>query len=240
MEIVPGIHRVGTDLIAIHFFADDDGITVVDAGLAGHFRGLKRELAAMGRSLGDIRGLVLTHGDSDHIGFAERLRAEHGVPVYVHAADAARARGLEQSTPAWGRRRVGPVLQFLGYTVGMGGLRNRYLGEVTPVREGDRLELPGRPQLIALPGHSPGSIAVYFPEQRTVFVGDALTTRDVLTGVRGPAPAPFTDDPTEAAASLERLLGLDIEVVIPGHGAPWRGSAHELVRRYRAASGGDR
>ena len=38
----------------------------------------------MGRSLDDVRGVVLTHGDTDHVGFAERLRRERGIPVYVH------------------------------------------------------------------------------------------------------------------------------------------------------------
>lgn len=236
MEIVPGIHRVGTDMIAIHFIVTDDGVTVVDTGLAGHYRRLTRELAAAGRSLADIRGVVLTHGDSDHLGFAERLRTEQGVPVYVHEADVARARGLEKSSPDWGRWKLGPMLQFLGYSTAMGGIRTRPLGEAVPVHDGDHLALPGSPQIIGLPGHSPGSVGVYFPGLRTVFVGDALTTRDVLTAASGPRPAPFTDDQAEAAASLDRLPGLDIALVIPGHGAPWRGSGAELVQEYRAAA----
>ncbi|GAA4179926.1 MBL fold metallo-hydrolase [Gryllotalpicola koreensis] len=236
MEIVPGIHRIGNDLIAVHFIVTDAGVTVVDTGLAGHYRGLRRELAAAGLSFADVRGVVLTHGDSDHTGFAERIRAEHHVPVYVHEADIARARGLEKTSPAWGHWRIGPMLQFLGYTMAMGGLRPKPLSEAVPVHDGDRLALPGEPQIVALPGHSPGSVAVYFPQLRAVFVGDALTTRDVLTAAGGPRPAPFTDEPAEAAASLDRLLELDIELVVPGHGAPWRGDAAELVRLYRAAA----
>lgn len=236
MEIVPGIHRVGSDLIAIHFLVTDDGVTVIDTGLAGHYRGLQRELAGIGRSLADIRGVILTHGDSDHVGFAERIRVEQGVPVYVHEADAARARGEEKSSPDWGKWRLGPLLQFIGYSAAMGGFRTRYLGEVVPLHDGDRPALPGEPQIIALPGHSPGSVAVYFPGPRVVFVGDALTTRDVLTAASGPRPAPFTDDQTSAAESLERLRELDIQLVVPGHGAPWRGGATTLVDTYLAAA----
>lgn len=54
--------------------------TVVDTGLPGQWNDLQAELRAIGRSLADIRGIVLTHGDSDHVGFAERLRRETGCP----------------------------------------------------------------------------------------------------------------------------------------------------------------
>lgn len=235
MEIAPGIRRVGNDLIAVHLIVTDDGVTVVDTGLPGHYRGVRRELAAAGLSFADVRGIVLTHGDSDHVGFAERLRAEQHVPVFVHEADAARARGEESTSPGWGHPHVGPMLQFLAYTIAMGGMRTHHLTEVVPTHDGETLALPGAPEIVALPGHSPGSVGVYFPAARTVFVGDALTTRDVLTAASGPRPAPFTDDQAQAAASLDRLLGLDIELVVPGHGAPWRGSAADLVGAYRAA-----
>ena len=133
MELRPGLRRIGNDIVAAHLVVTDDGITLVDAGLPGHWRELQRELAAIGRTPADIRGVVLTHGDSDHIGFAERLRSEHGVPVFVHAADAARARGEESTKPAWGGARIGPVLQFLAYSARKGGLRTTYLREVSEV-----------------------------------------------------------------------------------------------------------
>jgi glyoxylase-like metal-dependent hydrolase (beta-lactamase superfamily II) len=66
-----------------------------------------------------------------------------------------------------------------------------------------------------------------------VFVGDGLTTRHVLTGVEGPAPAPFTDEPELAVRSLDAIQGLGAHWLLPGHGAPWRGdpaTAVQLVR----------
>lgn len=235
MELAPGLHRIGNDLIAAYLVEDGDGITVIDAALAGHWRALARELAAMGRTADDIRAVVLTHGDSDHLGFAERLRRDHDVPVYVHEADAARARGEESTKPAWGARRLGPMLQFLGYTMAMGGMRTRFVVSVTTVVDGEVLDLPGKPRILALPGHSPGSIAIHVPALDAVFVGDALTTRNVLTGVRGPQPAPFTDDPARALDSLERLRATGAKWVLPGHGAPWSGGVDAAVDAVRAA-----
>ena len=64
---------------------------------------LLAELARWAARLRDIRGVVLTHGDPDHVGFAERLRSDHGVPVYVHDADAAFARGEVKKSAGWDR-----------------------------------------------------------------------------------------------------------------------------------------
>ena len=234
MRLGPHLHRVGNDLVAVYLIDTDQGVTVIDAGLAGHWDDLMAELAAMGRSAADIRGVILTHGDSDHIGFAERLRRELGVPVYVHPADAARARGEEKTKPAWGPMKIGALAKFLGYSVRKGGLRTTYLTEVTEVADGQVLDLPGEPRIISLPGHSPGSIAIHSPVADAVFVGDGLTTRHVLTGKAGPQPAPFTDDPAQALASLDKLKDLPATWILPGHGTPFKGGVAEAVRLTRA------
>ena len=236
MELGPHLRRIGNDLVAAYLIVTDDGITIVDAGLPGQWNDLLAELEAIGRPLSDIRGLVVTHGDSDHIGFAERLRREAGVPVYVHAADADRARGGEKPKTAWGRMRLGATLGFLAYGMRKGAMKTPPITELTEVHDGDRLDLPGSPVVIGMPGHSPGSIAVYSKLADAVFVGDALTTRNVLTGQGGAAPAPFTDDPAEALDSLEHLAGLDAAWVLPGHGTPWHGSPASIVEAVRKAA----
>lgn len=238
MRLAPHLHRIGDDVVAAYLVVRPEGALVVDAGLPGHWRALIAELTGLGLSVDDVRGVLLTHGDTDHLGFAERLRRDHGVPVFVHAADAARARGLEKApSPSWGPWRPGPTLGFLVNAARHGGLRTTYVGEVHEVHDGDVLDLPGAPRVVGLPGHSPGSVAVHVPSVSAVFVGDALTTRHVLTGRRGPQPAPFTDDPEQALASLDRLAGIDATWVLPGHGAPWDGGTAALAREVRAAAG---
>jgi glyoxylase-like metal-dependent hydrolase (beta-lactamase superfamily II) len=235
MELSPGLHRLGNDQVAVHLIVTDAGITLIDAGLGGHYADLRRELAALGRPLSDIAGIVLTHGDTDHTGFAERLRAERGIPVYVGAADAGRARGEKAPPTPPNPRRLGAVLSFFAYALRKGGLRMVPLKEVVPVEGGATLDLPGSPVVIGMPGHSPGSIAIHVPAVRAVFVGDALTTRNVLTGTAGPQPAPFTDDQAAASAALENLRDLDVDWIIPGHGPAWPGPVAPLIAAYRAA-----
>ncbi|MCU1410843.1 MAG: fold metallo-hydrolase [Rhodoglobus sp.] len=229
MELAPSLHRIGNDIVAAYLIDTADGITVIDAGLAGHWSDLVAELRSMGRSLDDIRGLILTHGDSDHIGFAERLRRDHGVRVYVHAADAPRARGEVKPKSSMGKIKLGPLLGFMGYALRKGGLRTTYPKSVVELQGGETLDLPGAPQIIALPGHSAGSIAVYSQLVDAVFVGDALTTRHVLTGATGPQPAPFTDEPELAIESLRALLPTGATWVLPGHGAPFSGGVEAAV-----------
>lgn len=68
MRIAPSLHRIGSDLLNSDVVEYGGGITIIDAGPPGHWTELTAELAHMGRSLDDIRGVVLTHGDTDHIG----------------------------------------------------------------------------------------------------------------------------------------------------------------------------
>lgn len=237
MEIAENLHRVGSDIVACYLVADESGVTMVDAGLPGHWRELVDELESMGRSLDDIKALILTHGDSDHLGIAERLRTEHKIPVYIHEADAPQARGeAPKQNPAWGRFRVGPTLGFVWYAGRRGGMKVPQVREVVELSGDGSLQIPGQPEIIHIPGHSPGSIAIHFPSVKALFVGDALTTRHVLTGVEGPQPAPFTLDKEMADESLSRLEGLEVNWVLPGHGPPWPESAADVVRQVRAAA----
>lgn len=236
MRLDEHLYRIGNDIVAAHLIVTPDGVTVVDAGLPGHWRDLMAELTGLGLTLQDVRGLIITHGDSDHIGFAERLRREAGAPVYVHTADADRARGGDKPKTAMPPMKIGPTIGFFAYALRKGAVRTPPVTEVVEVTDGDVLDLPGAPRIIGLPGHSPGSIAVHSTAANAVFVGDALTTRHVTTGRTGAQPAPFTDDPDQALASLDRLADIDAAWVLPGHGPAWHGSPASIAEAVRLAA----
>jgi len=237
MRLAPSVQRVGSDLVNIFLVEESGGVTLIDAGLPGHWKELEIELEIMGRSLDDIRGVVLTHGDTDHIGFAERLRSERGVPVHVHELDAGLARGEVKKKVPWGPIKVRSLVRFLGYSVVRGGLRIPPVSEVVTFTDGETLDLPGSPRVIHIPGHTPGSVAFHVPTVDALFVGDAMTTGHVLTGAQDPRPAPFTLDPAQALASLARLDAVAATWVLPGHGAPWSGGVVEALRQVREVAG---
>ncbi|HEY8870975.1 MAG TPA: MBL fold metallo-hydrolase [Candidatus Limnocylindrales bacterium] len=239
MKIAPSIHRVGINSIINSYLVEDAGeVTIIDAGVPGYYTDLPAELTAMGRTVADVRALVLTHGHSDHIGFAERLRRERSVPIWVHESDAALARG-EVPNPAkgLGPTKLAPLLGFLWFTIAHGGLRIVRLAEVATYGDGATLDVPGSPRVILVPGHTPGSAALHVASLDALFIGDAIATYSVTTGQRGPQVAPFTADAKEAIASLARLEGLAAGLVLPGHGDVWTRGVAEAVRQVRAPSG---
>src|SRR3978361_300290 len=100
-EAAPGIHRIENNHTNFYVVEQDGRYTVVDAGLPTSWSSLTQAVASLDR----IGPLILTHQHFDHIGIAERLRSELGIPVYVHENDVLltmhpRQYGRERS-PAW-------------------------------------------------------------------------------------------------------------------------------------------
>jgi glyoxylase-like metal-dependent hydrolase (beta-lactamase superfamily II) len=236
MQIAPGIHRLGDGTVNAYLLEEAGSVTVIDAAMPGYWNDLPAELAAMGRSISDIRAVVLTHGHTDHIGFAERLRSERKVPVSVNELDEGLARGTERNPAGLGKTRLGPLLRFLLLGLRKGGLRPTFLTEVSTYGDGATLDVPGSPRVVLVPGHSPGSAALHVASRDVVFIGDAIATYSVTTGVRGPQIPPFSQDPAEAVRSLDRLAGIEAGLVLPGHGEPWTGGMAHALQQARAGA----
>jgi glyoxylase-like metal-dependent hydrolase (beta-lactamase superfamily II) len=240
VEVAPGIRRLGKGLINAYLLEEAGGVTIVDTGVPGYYsRDLPAELSAMGRTLDDVRAVVLTHAHSDHLGFAERIRRERSVPVRIHTADAQLARGevkplRDPAAPGIRAIRPGPLLGFLIYSARLGAMRTPPVLEVATFDDGATLDLPGAPRVVHVPGHTAGSAALVVLSLNAIFVGDALATRNVLSGSTGPQLAPFGADLRQAYDSLERLDGIDVQTVLPGHGQPWTAGLAEALAKLRA------
>jgi len=235
-EVAPRVRRLGREIVNSYLVEDGGSVVIVDAGAPSYWGELPAELAAMGRSLGDVRSVLLTHGHSDHIGFAETAR-QSGIEIRVHELDAALARS-EVPNPARGVGpfRLGPLLSFLLFSARHGALRIPKIQQVSTFGDGVVLDVPGAPTVIHLPGHTPGSAALHFGGHDALFVGDAFATYAVTTGRTGPQVAPFTADPVQAIESLRRIEHLEVPLVLPGHGPAWHQGIAAAVAAVRAPS----
>jgi len=230
MRIAPSLHRLGEDIVNCYLIEEAGRVTIVDAGVPAYYEEVAVELKAMGRTIDDVDALVLTHGHSDHIGFAERLRSDDGIPVSVHELDAALARGeVKNPSPGAGKSSLMPFMRFLVWSARRGALRQKNLTEVATFEAGTTLDVPGAPAIVHTPGHTPGSVSLHMPSVDALIVGDALATYSPATGATGPQIAAFSADPDEALASLAAIEDLEARHVLPGHGAAFDGGVQEAV-----------
>jgi len=95
------------------------------------------------------------------------------------------------------------------------------------LEEGDRLDALGGAAVVHVPGHTPGSIALYLPAERVLLCGDTIRNGgEQLT----PPPEQYTADVKGAIASIRRMAELEFDVLCVDHGAPVAGGANERVR----------
>lgn len=239
MQVAPGVHRLTNGVSNFYLCEEGGRLLLIDAGATGDWKGFASEIAALGHSPKDLAGILLTHAHSDHTGFSERARTEIGTPVFVHEADQEAARTGRTGKPEAG---LGPYLRRLEAwrtLFGLlfhGGTRVVPIHEVHTFSDGQRLDLPGAPEVLHLPGHTEGMAGLFSPRLGALFTGDALVTRNPLTGRRGPQimPRGLNRNSRQALDSLERLNGLSAAVTLPGHGDPWTGPVDEAVRTARA------
>jgi glyoxylase-like metal-dependent hydrolase (beta-lactamase superfamily II) len=216
-EIASGIFRAGCRRINWYLVQEGRSLTLVDCGLPGQWPLLAESVSRLGRRLSDVEAVLLTHAaEVPEMRAGPPPRTERSLLLYL-----------------WRPAALATVWTLLRG----GGLRMEPVAEVVEVADGSRLDVPGRPRVAHIPGHTLGSVGYLLEERAAFFSGDALVTLNLLTGRVGPQllPRGFTEDSRQALASLERLASLPASTLLPGHGAPWRGPMTEAAASARAA-----
>jgi glyoxylase-like metal-dependent hydrolase (beta-lactamase superfamily II) len=248
VHVGDGVHAVfGSDVTWV-VVKEGDSATLIDTGYPADHANLLASLELIGVAPQDLAAILITHAHNDHIGSAERLRAEHGVPVLMHAEEVPHARRefLDQVSAgkvmanAW-RPGVAP---WALRAVRSGGTANVAMAEPQAFPAGDAsgannatgaLDLPGSPVPLHTPGHTAGHCAYLLPASGIVVCGDAMGTGHPTSRIQGPQmlPAMFQKDRARALETLSVLGDTDAEVLIPGHGPVYRGSVKAAVAQVR-------
>jgi glyoxylase-like metal-dependent hydrolase (beta-lactamase superfamily II) len=84
--------------------------------------------------------------------------------------------------------------------------------------------LPGSPEAILLPGHTPGNVSIFLPKAGAIAVGDSFVSGHPLSRKTGPQMLHrmYHTDPVAALAATHRLDDIKASVVLPGHGPALR------------------
>ncbi|MFN8596798.1 MAG: MBL fold metallo-hydrolase [Anaerolineae bacterium] len=187
----------------------DAGFVLVDTGSSNQRAALERELQNAGCQPGNLKLIILTHGDFDHTGNAAYLRQTFGAPLAMHPADF----GMIERGDMFASRSSGnPLLKAIAPLLFGFGAANRVTPDVQ-LADGDDLSIYGlAAKVIALPGHSRGSIGLLTVDG-DLFVGD------LLDSTQQPTLNSIMDDRGAAQTSVEKLKTLNVATVYPGHGA---------------------
>jgi glyoxylase-like metal-dependent hydrolase (beta-lactamase superfamily II) len=240
-NVAPGVHRLAHAYVNCYIVEDGTAVTIVDAAFPQTWRYLPEALESVGRSLGDVEALVLTHAHFDHVGFAARAQQELDLRVLVHEGDRRLAahpyRYARERSPLLYPLRYPRSLPIIAAMTSAGALAVPGVTGATIMPSSGALDVPGHPTVIATPGHTDGHCALHLPERDVVISGDALVTLDPYKGARGPQiiAGAATADSDLALASLERLRQTGARIVLPGHGEPWRHGIGAAVTAAQAA-----
>jgi len=202
----------GMGRVNCYLLKGETGCVLIDTGAASNRKALTAELDAAGCQRGKLNLIVLTHGDYDHTGNAIYLRQRLGAKIGMHPDDAGM---LEQGDMFFNRKKPNAVIAALLPLFAGFGKAERGKPDLL-LREGDNLVGYGLDaRIISIPGHSQGSIGILLAS------GD-LFCGDLLVSSKSPGLNSLIDDMPAAQASLQKLAGMQIGMVYPGHGDPFQ------------------
>jgi glyoxylase-like metal-dependent hydrolase (beta-lactamase superfamily II) len=201
---------------------EQNGGTLVDTGLPGQAEAIGAALLEAGIGVRDLRRIIFTHQDLDHVGSGAALVRQSGARVLAHPADAPHIDGslrLLKPSPEMLEQRpqVREALERL-----------EPVGVDEHLEDGARLDLAGGIRVIFTPGHTPGHLSLYLERPKVLVAGDALTAEGGQ--LNGPNP-PLTLDVDEALQSVRRLADLDVNTIVCYHGGVVGEDANGQLRR---------
>jgi len=210
MKIIDNVYVVPDVVANPYVIVDPDGITIIDAGLPRAEKKIFAYIESLGKSAGDVKHIILTHSDLDHVGGLSALQKATGARTYASKieADAIAAGKPSREIKGGGILRkilfaiIGPFFKATPFQV----------DEI--LADGQTLPILGGLRVLDTPGHTPGHISLFSESTGVLFCGDSMVSEN---GLQGSRPA-VTWDSVNAKESVAKQAALGARIVCSGHG----------------------
>lgn len=189
----------------------DTGYILIDTGCSNKRTDLEKELESAGCKPGNLKLIVLTHGDFDHTGNAAYLCKKFGTKIAMHYDDSGM---VERGDMFWNRKKGNILIRMMVPILFKFSKSERFKPDLYIEDGYDLSEYGFGAKVLHIPGHSKGSIGI-LTASGDLFCGDLLANRDK------PVLNSIMDDSDAANASVEKLRSLKISTIYPGHGKPF-------------------
>jgi glyoxylase-like metal-dependent hydrolase (beta-lactamase superfamily II) len=222
--------------VSVYVLAGDSGLTIIDAGWDSDesWLALTTGLESIGASINDVRGALITHQHSDHLGLARRVRDASGAWIAMHPADRDAIVRPDFRDPAVAR----PVdIAWLIYQGASPEEAQRLRGQATGmetranlaipdrlIEDGELVEVPGGVlRAVHTPGHTPGHLCFVDERRQLLFAGDHVLPR--ITPNISADKRLDEDALADFLRSLQRIRSEGVDEVLPAHEWRFRGLA---------------
>lgn len=212
MEVIPGLWMIEGPG-PCYLYRDADTYTLIDTGITGDATRILDHLEQVGGKPEQLKQIILTHSHPDHTGSHAELIDRTEAHVLAHELDIPVIIGeAETEIPKIVPDAERELMQMAIDETPMA----KPARVDRALRDGDEIELGSGAIAIHVPGHTPGSLAIFLPKEKLLFAGDAAE-RDVEENL---ALGMFNLDRSQAIESFRKLAALDFEIACIGHGKP--------------------
>ena len=212
MKIVDNVFVVPGVVANPYILVDADGLTVIDTGLPRSEKKILAYVAGLGKSASDVKRIILTHSDFDHVGGLAALQKATRARTYagkIEADSIAAGKASREIKPSgFSLRRILFALM-------------RPFFKATPFQvdeilsDGQTLPVLGGLRVIDTAGHTPGHISLFAPEVGVLFCGDSMVSDE--QGLHG-SRSGVTWDEAKAKETVKKQSALGARIVCSGHG----------------------
>jgi glyoxylase-like metal-dependent hydrolase (beta-lactamase superfamily II) len=212
MKIIENVYLVPGVVANPYVIFDEDGLTLIDTGLPHSEKKILSFIHGLGRSWQEVKRIIITHSDLDHIGSLAALQKLTGARTYASCIE---ADSIAIGHPSRQIKSSGFSLMRLAFSLLRPFMKVKPFQVDEIVSDGQVLPALGGLHVLDTSGHSPGHISLFAPTVGVLFSGDSLVTDENV--IHGSRPG-LTWDEVKAREAESRQMALGARIVCSGHG----------------------